>query len=383
MNNVRRELNFDMHEQYSETSLEHFKKLAEKCNNFKLFNINKPSLIQICIHYGISQQGTKIVLQNRIIQHRDTLFLQEIRERGPIHDYIGDNPLDSVPPFVTDETKQKIYKFYKFYNNRITLHSILNLKKKIKKDSKINLIIIYHKFLYMNDPNTTHTIESLYIRNSTLINSRETIIGAIMDQCNPYEQNIRERNREINEQNIRERNERILRANPPDIVNPLNPVDTRKKIEIQNLTSQIVYVYFTEKRVDCPDYSDCHRLFDLPPGVSKVMLYSKDTTNVIISKSLQGRICYYLDLKDDIISEKVTGGTNGSIEIKEDKRELEQWKESALKCDFLIKQLKRLGIDKNENYSAIIDMHEDINIPEHSERDKELAGIPSVFTNVT
>ena len=54
-----------------------------------------------------------------------------------------------------------------------------------------------------------------------------------------------------------------------------------------------------------------------------------------------------------------------------------------MKCDYLIKQLKRLGIDKNENYAMIVDMHQDIVIPQHSERDKEIAGIPSALTNVT
>ena len=62
---------------------------------------------------------------------------------------------------------------------------------------------------------------------------------------------------------------------------------------------------------------------------------------------------------------------------------MEKWKESTLKLNFLIEQLKRLGIHKNDNYSSIIDMHEDIIIPTHSELDKENAGIPSTLTNIT
>jgi hypothetical protein len=49
----------------------------------------------------------------------------------------------------------------------------------------------------------------------------------------------------------------------------------------------------------------------------------------------------------------------------------------------LIKELKRLGIEKNETLACIVDMHQDIVIPQHSERDKDVAGIPSAFTNVT
>ena len=44
---------------------------------------------------------------------------------------------------------------------------------------------------------------------------------------------------------------------------------------------------------------------------------------------------------------------------------------------------KSEDIEKNENFAVIVDMHQDIVIPQHSERDKDVAGIPSAFTNVT
>ena len=71
------------------------------------------------------------------------------------------------------------------------------------------------------------------------------------------------------------------------------------------------------------------------------------------------------------------------ISFELNNRLLSQWRESALKCDFLIRELKRLGIEKNDNYACIIDMHQDIMIPQHSEREKEAAGIPSIWTNIT
>ena len=90
-------------------------------------------------------------------------------------------------------------------------------------------------------------------------------------------------------------------------------------------------------------------------------------------------------VKDNIISEKKASEKDAAniMLIEMDRTELEQWREAALKSDYLLKQLKRLGIEKNENYAAIVDMHQDIVIPEHTERHKEIAGIPSVFTNVT
>ena len=65
------------------------------------------------------------------------------------------------------------------------------------------------------------------------------------------------------------------------------------------------------------------------------------------------------------------------------KTELEQWKECGIKSMFLLHELDRLGVSKNDNYACIMDMVQDITVPEMTEFDKELAGVPSTFTNVT
>ena len=96
---------------------------------------------------------------------------------------------------------------------------------------------------------------------------------------------------------------------------------------------------------------------------------------MIISKVLLNAECYYLDIKDHILYEITAGETNGTYEVKEDKRVLEQWKAAALKCDFLIKQLKRFGIDKNDNYASIVDLHEDIaSLKNHLQHSLEVLG---------
>jgi len=63
--------------------------------------------------------------------------------------------------------------------------------------------------------------------------------------------------------------------------------------------------------------------------------------------------------------------------------QLDQWKEAALKSQFLLKELSRLGAGNNANYEAIMDMVQDISFPEHGEQDKERAGVTSEFTNVS
>ena len=60
----------------------------------------------------------------------------------------------------------------------------------------------------------------------------------------------------------------------------------------------------------------------------------------------------------------------------------DQWREAALKANYLLEQLQRLGVQNNPNYEPIMDMVQDIDFPEYSEQDKERAGISSAFTNV-
>jgi hypothetical protein len=57
---------------------------------------------------------------------------------------------------------------------------------------------------------------------------------------------------------------------------------------------------------------------------------------------------------------------------------------SALKMDYLMKQMIRLGGLENENLGSILDLHQDVVIPKHDDLDLEAAGVPNkLFTNVT
>lgn len=65
------------------------------------------------------------------------------------------------------------------------------------------------------------------------------------------------------------------------------------------------------------------------------------------------------------------------------KSEIDQWKECALKSLFLLKEIERMGGKQYENIEPILDMVQDIPLPTHNELDKEQAGVPSEFTNIT
>lgn len=155
-------------------------------------------------------------------------------------------------------------------------------------------------------------------------------------------------------------------------------------ITINNQLTNPSVCYWMLERDDSKDYSECKSFMNVASQSSaKAKIYNTNTTIIVVKNSNELRThMYYADIKNFIIKEFLISSVpdNSIITLKDD---IEKWKESTLKLNFLIEQLKRLGIDKNDNYSSIIDMHEDIIIPIHSELDKENAGIPSTLTNIT
>lgn len=71
------------------------------------------------------------------------------------------------------------------------------------------------------------------------------------------------------------------------------------------------------------------------------------------------------------------------IDEKDDLSELNKWKFNALKLDFLIKEVIKLGGKNNDILESVLDLHEDIKLGDCSEWLKDVAGIPSTFTNIT
>ena len=78
-------------------------------------------------------------------------------------------------------------------------------------------------------------------------------------------------------------------------------------------------------------------------------------------------------------------GTGSSVIIddKDQISPLNHWKFGALKLDYLLKEMIKLGGKEHELFGSILDLHEDIQLKEVSEVEKEVAGIPSKLTNIT
>jgi len=318
--------------------------LSDTTPNTKLHRLKKPDLVKICLHYAANHMGTKPVLTERIIQARDTQFEENY-----------------TTPNLTEINSIAVYyrvlritgiSFSQYHNTYILE------KSRFHNDTKINLVVLYFLLRKMKENTYQQNHHEIFIQKH-----RNELRDDIRVLCNELSSAYMARGGGI----------------------PVPPPLHRKILTIQNLSDEVIYIYWTIMRQDYQDYSQCNLLLDILPGMTGDIYYINDTTNIISSKRNLGKLAYYMDIKErnNIIHETEAGPCNGHLEIKGDKGELEKWKEAALKADFLIKQLKRLGIEKNENYNAVVDLHQDIVIPEHSERDKELAGIPSTFTNVT
>ena len=166
-------------------------------------------------------------------------------------------------------------------------------------------------------------------------------------------------------------------------------------VNYTNNTNKTVYVYWSrganEQLMHCCDVTKESIMIN-----RKVTRYALNT-RIIILKSPCGcegansrqihrgnRIVLLRDIpSSQIIMNVKNTEQNQTITIELDTN---QWKVAALRMDYMFKEMIKLGANNEklyENIAPIVDMHQDIHIPEHTEQDKELSGIPSLLTNVT
>lgn len=144
----------------------------------------------------------------------------------------------------------------------------------------------------------------------------------------------------------------------------------------------------------------CKYLFEIPPFSNKGVNATRFHNIVSIPSEEFSKLPNHTTIPENIILTDypqlfITGNTNLEqlnprtteiIFFKEyatDKTELEKWKECGLKSMFLLKEIERLGGKRIDTLEPIIDMVQDITVPSHDEIDKERAGVPSTFTNIS
>ena len=109
-------------------------------------------------------------------------------------------------------------------------------------------------------------------------------------------------------------------------------------------------------------------------------------SRVLISKSCYGKETTIDKIKsEDILSFENINNINMNIEIKDKKTEIEKWKVSALKSQYLLQQIIKLGGMKcgNDAVESLLDLVQDIPFPKYNQNDLEHAGVPSQLTNIT
>ena len=166
-------------------------------------------------------------------------------------------------------------------------------------------------------------------------------------------------------------------------------LDNRKSYKVFNNNNYPIYIYWSNIGSDTikfiqyqSEFSDTtiralptHRLVFIPTTEFSAPPHARSSIN------LSQRDCFIVG---DFNLEDFEDLTINLIkEYHRPKTDLEQWKECGLKSLFLLKELERMGAKKYDNLEPILDMVQDIKLPEHSEMDKEQAGVPSVFTNIT
>lgn len=205
-------------------------------------------------------------------------------------------------------------------------------------------------------------------------------------------QNRNARAEQLRQQRLQQRQQRQHQSNTtgggerPRI--PARQITGRNRYKIINNNNYPMYIYWSNIGENVINYTHCigessttsikaypmHRFVFIPvpeiQSISSVKSIDLSTSNYFIAGDFN--LCDFEDTPIHVIKE-----------YKKTKTELEQWKECGLKSLFLLKELDRMGATKYDNLEPIMDMVQDIELPPHTEFDKEMAGVPSTFTNIT
>jgi hypothetical protein len=157
----------------------------------------------------------------------------------------------------------------------------------------------------------------------------------------------------------------------------------KTKINIQNNTRTTVHIYNFNY-----EYGDWSYKTWIDSEDKETINSFKGDVQYLIMNHDYGKHFVIPDIHKDhivksfIIKESTEDELSFILENNEGS-DIDHWKEATFKTSFIIKELIRMGAMKNPNYEYILDMYQDIHIPEHTEQDKERAGVTSKFTNIS
>ena len=198
---------------------------------------------------------------------------------------------------------------------------------------------------------------------------------------------------QINSQQINSQQSNTTnRPTPP--ITPPPPASNKKTIKLINMRNENYLIYWVVGNLMIEDLDDKenpinymgmlrvsdkfglntmigHRFYLIPHCLDLEPPYHPQTDKQFFIKP-------YLQLN-------IHEGSNKEIYIDDGEKlsELNRWKFNALKLDYLIREMIKLGAKNNETLDVVLDLHEDITLDSVSEWYKDIAGVPSKFTNIT
>ena len=145
-----------------------------------------------------------------------------------------------------------------------------------------------------------------------------------------------------------------------------------KKLKIKNLCDHKVYLNISTEYPgifgfdDEEDIIDPHdyQLYSFDEDDDKSIVISKDKPTVYEEGTY---VAFEYKKITNILYERNISEINDDTIVIKPINDESQWKTATLKLNFLMNELKRLGADKHETYSCIIDLHQDIVIPHDKE----------------
>ena len=356
---------------YTQEFLNECKTLSDNNTNpFRLKCLKKDELKMICVHNNIDVRGFKDKLVEKIVHYRDTQFqCPNVYSINEIRDYL--NPfikhIRNTPGNLYSWTFTNLNKTNASEVTRVTTITLENGRQHIDNFPT-------HENILKNFPKINLVVYLRRIRQLT--KNRPCILPS--DINSNYDS--------YNKQEIIEKIKKSLLK--------LSRVQSElpKEVKVVNRSGITLELYKVNFRNDNRDYSECSYIGRVDTNMQLRVTYREDDNiNILAVKQRQDGYShynpsYFMDLKDYmVINTNVRDkDVHNRIIIKNImEEEIKTWKKAALKCDFLLRELKRLGCEDHDTYGCILDLHQDITIPEHSERDKDIAGIPSAYTNIT
>jgi len=259
------------------------------------------------------------------------------------------------------------------YNNWIKIRKLLNIHSNILTPLKIREYLRPEFYHYDEYNRTFHNRVLLHIYpEDWRLNDCVIIFQHLMNMrinCNSLY-------RKLNSRNIpKEDKKHIELVNMKDTNYLIYWVVGNNLIqELDNQINDIKYIGFLAKNSTFSITTiDGHRFHLIPHKLNYEPPYHPNTDKQ-----------YFIDPYCEInIHPDIKNSSRIFIDNKDELSELNRWKFNALKLDYIIKELIKLGARENETLDMILDLHQDIKLDSVTEFQREISGIPSSLTNIT